>query len=135
MYYYEPNKPQSLYWQDQNEYRRPPPRQQGQTTTPYAWDTLETESNIKQFKGQYIRIQIPELGRVIAQLLDFDSTTNQVELNVYIEGRSSYMKINQKDLTGLLPLGPQFPYELYMQQQQGGEYPQSSDSRNKDGNL
>ena len=67
MYYYEPNKPQSLYWQDQNEYRRPPPRQQGQTTTPYASDTLETESNIKQFKGQYIRIQIPELGRVIAQ--------------------------------------------------------------------
>ena len=36
-------------------------RQQGQTTTPYAWDTLETESNIKQFKGQYIRIQIPEM--------------------------------------------------------------------------
>ena len=52
------------------------------------------------------------------------STTNQVELNVYIEGRSSYMKINQKDLTGLLPLGPQSPMN-YMQQQQGGEYPQA----------
>jgi len=124
MYYYEPNKPQSLHWQDQNEYPMPSPRQQGHTTTPYGWDTLKTESNIKQFKGQYIRVQIPGLGWVIAQLLDFDSTTNQVELNVYIRGRPSYMKINQKDLTGLSPLGPQFPYELYMQQQQGGAYQQ-----------
>ncbi|MDC6157379.1 hypothetical protein HOV72_015885 [Bacillus albus] len=89
-----------------------------QQTSVHHWGQAETVFNINQFKGQYARINVSGLGWVIAQVLDFNPGTQQVDLNVFIQGRPNYMKIHRRDLTGIVPLGFQPPPELF-----GSGYP------------
>ncbi|NEW07255.1 hypothetical protein GK047_14695 [Paenibacillus sp. SYP-B3998] len=79
----------------------------------YHLGKQETTDNLAQFKNQYIRVHVKDMGWVIAQLLGSEPG-GVVMLNGYYPGNPApqFMRINRAELTGLSPLGFTPPSEI-----------------------
>gem|GEM_PF-5438112 len=89
----------------------------------YQWDPPETAENLALYQYQYIRVHIRDMGWVVAQLLGV-TPAGVVTLNVYVPGsrQPQFLRINQADLTGLMPLGYNPPYDIYGSYDQNNGY-------------